>query len=231
MKLLKEDELQWSSVVANNSMNRERVAFGVNSYEQEIGFNPINFIEKRVSQPDISWTDLCCGSGNALYQAADYFESKKSVKKISIVGIDLVSYFSSRSTSKILELREMNLKDWEPKQTQDLITIIHGLHYIGDKINLITTAASYLKKDGLFIGNLDLNNILIKGSKIPQQVVLNLFKKNKIHYDHKKKLISIFGPQKIKTNLRYLGADDKAGPNYTGQPVVNSYYELEEEKL
>ena len=25
---------------------------------------------------------------------------------------------------------------------------------------------------------------------------------------------------------RYLGADDRAGPNYTGQPAVDSYYEM-----
>ncbi|MEV4144021.1 hypothetical protein AB0J40_10155 [Amycolatopsis sp. NPDC049691] len=25
--------------------------------------------------------------------------------------------------------------------------------------------------------------------------------------------------------FRYLGADDRAGPNYTGQPAVRSYYE------
>jgi len=25
--------------------------------------------------------------------------------------------------------------------------------------------------------------------------------------------------------FRFLGADDTTGPNYTGQPVVNSYYE------
>jgi hypothetical protein len=25
--------------------------------------------------------------------------------------------------------------------------------------------------------------------------------------------------------FRYLGADDRAGPNYTGQPAVCSYYE------
>ena len=24
---------------------------------------------------------------------------------------------------------------------------------------------------------------------------------------------------------RYRGADDQAGPNYTGQPAVNSYYD------
>ncbi len=80
----------------------------------------------------------------------------------------------------------------------------------------------------MFIGNLDLDNIVIKGSENPRKFALNLFKKNNIRYDQKKKLISISGPQKIRTNLRYLGADDKAGPNYTGQPVVNSIYELEE---
>ena len=44
-------------------------------------------------------------------------------------------------------------------------------------------------------------------------------------YDTRKKLISIRRQQTITVPGRYLGADDRAGPNYTGQPAVDSYYE------
>jgi len=37
MKLLDDTPLERSSVVANSRMNRERGAFGVNSYEKELG--------------------------------------------------------------------------------------------------------------------------------------------------------------------------------------------------
>jgi len=30
---------------------------------------------------------------------------------------------------------------------------------------------------------------------------------------------------RIFTPYRYLGADDRAGPNYTGQPAVDAHYE------
>jgi hypothetical protein len=32
------------------------------------------------------------------------------------------------------------------------------------------------------------------------------------------------GPREVEFGLQYLGADDTAGPNYTGQPAVAAYY-------
>ncbi|GAB3891420.1 hypothetical protein GCM10029964_064560 [Kibdelosporangium lantanae] len=32
------------------------------------------------------------------------------------------------------------------------------------------------------------------------------------------------GHRQVHLPVQYLGADDQAGPNYTGQPAVNSYY-------
>jgi hypothetical protein len=29
-----------------------------------------------------------------------------------------------------------------------------------------------------------------------------------------------------QANYHYVGADNQAGPNYTGQPAVDSYYEV-----
>lgn len=43
-------------------------------------------------------------------------------------------------------------------------------------------------------------------------------------YDSRKKLLSCRGQTDIRLPFDYIGADDQAGPNYTGQPAVNSYY-------
>jgi len=224
-KLLNNDELEWSAVVANNSMNRERIAIGINSYDNEINLNTIDFITQRKKQESIQWTDLCCGSGNALIQASNHFKEDENLN-LSIIGIDLVAYFSSYEQNDILTLKQLNLSNWEPNKKSDLITIVHGLHYIGNKIELILNAAKALKKDGVFIGNLDVENVLIEGVKNPKKTLLSFFEKNKIDYNKRKKIITIQGYQKIQSDFVYLGADDKAGPNYTGQEVVNSYYKL-----
>ncbi len=225
-KLLNKDELEWSPIVANNSMNRERVAFGVNSYEKEVNLNPVVFLEKRKNQNSIYWTDLCCGAGNALIQTSNYFKKGELSKKLFITGIDLVDFFSSHKENNILELQQMNLSHWKPIKKNDLITVIHGLHYIGDKIGLIINAASALKEDGIFIGNLDLNNIIIDGVDNSKGLILNFFRKNNISYNKRKKIIKIEGNKIINSKFIYIGADDKAGPNYTGQEVVNSFYAI-----
>ncbi|SHN00491.1 hypothetical protein SAMN05216311_104290 [Chitinophaga sp. CF418] len=72
MELLRENELIWSPVVANNRMNRKRTASGVNSYEKELNFNPGIYIDKRLEEQGYAkWLDLCCGEGNALLQYAN----------------------------------------------------------------------------------------------------------------------------------------------------------------
>jgi SAM-dependent methyltransferase len=160
--LLSEAQLEWSAVVANNAMNRERKAKGVNSYEKDIGFDPIKFIENRSIQHQVSWADLCCGKGNALIEAAQYFKNKNWVGKIDLTGIDLVDYFSDAVELPNLKFDVLNLYKWQPKITYDLITIVHGLHYVGDKIGLIIKSAAALKENGVFIGNLDIKDIEIK---------------------------------------------------------------------
>jgi len=92
-KLLNENELEWSTVVANNTMNRERKATGINSYEKDIKLDPIQFLNEKLVEDKIYWTDLCCGSGNAIIQASKYFENRGIGKKIYLQGIDLVDYF------------------------------------------------------------------------------------------------------------------------------------------
>ena len=227
-KLKTKNELQWSTVVANNAMNRARKATGINSYEKDIRLSPINFISQRKTQDQISWIDLCCGQGNALIETANHFYKTSLAKNITLTGIDLVDYFAEHDKlENILELHVSNLDDWSPQKKYDLITIVHGLHYLGDKLNLISKAIHALKPDGVFIGNLDLNNIKITNHYNPQKVVKNLFSKNDFKYNNRSKTLKIEGNKTIKFPLKYLGADDQAGPNYTGQPVVDSFYQLE----
>jgi hypothetical protein len=44
-------------------------------------------------------------------------------------------------------------------------------------------------------------------------------------YDSRTHRIRRTGPFTGTLPFRYLGADDRAGPNYTGQPAVHSVYE------
>ena len=174
-QLLNEEELEWSTVVANNSMNRERVATGINSYEKDINLNPIEFIQDRTNEKYIQWTDLCCGRGKALIQVSSHFRDSTIANKLMLRGIDLVEFFDEYQETKNLSLRKMNLNNWQSEKKCDLITIVHGLHYIGDKIDLIIKSILALKKDGLCVGNLDLNNIEIEGHKSSKKNYTRLF--------------------------------------------------------
>ena len=227
MKLLSKDELQWSPIVANNAMNRERGLKGVNSYCKELKFDCLAFVEEKTvyATQDVKWVDLCCGSGNALIQAHRYFQ-KKTIQSISLLGIDLVNAFCETSLSyPQLEWQVELLEDWEPKANYDLITCVHGLHYVGDKLGVIEKCLSNLTDNGVFIANIDFNSIKSsKGTSIKRK--LSRFCKNhNIEYDGRKKIIKNEGRKHISFELKYLGADDQAGPNYTGQPAVDSYYE------
>ena len=190
-KLLNESELEWSAVVANNSMNRERKATGVNSYEKDLKLNPIRFILERKNQADIQWLDLCCGKGNALIEVAKHIQNTDLVHKTHLLGIDLVDYFADKKDLNNLTFRTLNLSNWQPETAYDLITIVHGLHYLGDKIGLIIKAASALKKDGVLMANMDIKNIQIMGYENKEKALKSFFKSAEIGYNDRTKMIKI----------------------------------------
>ncbi|MEU8279267.1 hypothetical protein ACFYOK_11240 [Microbispora bryophytorum] len=47
---------------------------------------------------------------------------------------------------------------------------------------------------------------------------------NGLAYDARNKRVSCRGRREIDLPWSYLGADDRAGPNYTGQGAVDSSY-------
>ena len=56
--------------------------------------------------------------------------------------------------------------------------------------------------------------------------LLNDWKSMGWRYDEKQRLLTIKGYSDWEMYWKYLGANDQAGPNYTGQEAVNSYYSV-----
>ncbi|MBI4750088.1 MAG: methyltransferase domain-containing protein [Acidobacteria bacterium] len=226
MKLLDANQLERSSIVANSLMNRERNVAGTNSYQKDLRFDVLNFITTGLSRKStMSWLDLCCGTGKAVLQSAQTLNESGLAGKVSLVGVDLVDRFFPKPESfYFLELVPASLSNWHPVQPFDLITCVHGLHYIGDKLDLITRAVSWLTTEGVFVANLDLNNLKLDHRMSANRLLVSLLKKQGLHFDARRKILTCLGQKQISLNLTFLGADDQAGPNYTGQPAVNSYY-------
>ncbi|MES2788243.1 MAG: class I SAM-dependent methyltransferase [Planctomycetota bacterium] len=225
--LLTNPELERSGVVANNRMNRERLLVGPNGYDKELGFNPVQLLrQKAASSECVRWLDLCCGSGRALIDAAHIVHAEKLDPTIKIIGVDLVGVFSPVSTElSCLRFIEASLTSWRPEKLFDLISCVHGLHYIGDKLGLIQQAASWLKVNGQFVTNLSLENVKFQDGSPASRCVATELRKAGLLYDGRRKRLVCDGYKRVELPFRYLGADDQPGPNYTGQPAVDSYYE------
>ena len=223
MTLLELEELERSAIVANCRMNRERDLAGSNGYETDLCLNPLEFLNKQPDDAKLTWLDLCCGSGKALIQAATVVREQSL--SVEIIGVDLVDMFLPFDKTKLnLKLVTASLSSWSPDIKFDLITCVHGLHYLGDKVSLLLRARSWLKPNGKFIANLDPTNLKSdkqKGHANP----LKWLRENGFDYSTKRHLIECNASDSIASPpFEFIGADDQAGPNYTGQPAVNSYY-------
>jgi SAM-dependent methyltransferase len=223
-RLLQDDALERSCVVANRQMNRERTLTGSNGYAKEIEFNPLTLLLENAKQT--RWLDLCCGSGKALFEAAQAVHNQGMEGKIQIIGVDLVGmHFPHAPQLTCLHLIEASLTTWQPTGQFDLITCVHGLHYIGDKLGLVSRAASWLRDDGQFVANLDLNNVKLADGRSASRLLAKELRKQGMDYNSRKKIVSCAHRALLHLPFGYLGANDQAGPNYTRQPAVDSYYE------
>ncbi len=142
-------------------MNREREIRGTNSYAADLGFDVIQVLsEKLQGREAVAWLDVCCGSGQALIQAAGCFRDLGLANRVSLLGLDLVDMFAAMPAGiENLPFAAASAHDWKPTAAFDLVTCVHGLHYVGDKLDSISRAASWLQPDGLFAAHLDLNNV------------------------------------------------------------------------
>ncbi|MGW3412323.1 class I SAM-dependent methyltransferase [Streptomyces sp. NPDC000888] len=217
-RLVKDDELTGHSVVANSTMNRERVLVGVNSYTRELGFTPTEFLNSDDHGPAPSWLDLCSGEGLALREAA------QRLPRASITGVDLVGPLLRTALPEGLELITADLGRWSPQRRYDLVTCVHGLHYIGDRLALLERAATWLTGTGLLVAHFDLSTLRRPDGSDGSRPVLAALRAAGFHYSARHHRLSLQGGRPITLPFSYLGADPHAGPNYTGQPAVASYY-------
>lgn len=225
MKLLSDEQLEATAVVANCRMNRERNLRGSNGYDRDLRFDPLAFLrDVALEHGDARWLDLCCGTGTALIEAATEIDAEKL--PIAIVGVDLVGMFDSHDASS-LDLIEASLSAWQPqpRHKYDLITCVHGLHYVGDKLRLIKGSLSWLSPIGRFAANLDRDNLKLEGGA--DSDLIDGLRHAGLSYSALQKLLRSDGVRKIQLPWNYLGADEEAGPNYAGQPAVNSWYQLQ----
>ena len=226
--LLDDDALAGSPVVANSDMNRERQLAGVNSYERELGFNPVEVLAallRVTGAPDtVAWLDLCCGTGRALIQAAGQLREQGVAGRVLVEGVDLVDAFDPAPDEPWLRLTAAPVRTWAPRRRYDLITSVHGLHYVGDKLGLLARAAGWLTDGGRLVADLDLAAVrLADGGPAGRRLAADL-REAGFSYDGRRRRIGRDDRGEVSLPYEYLGADDAAGPNYTGQAAVHSFY-------
>jgi len=73
------------------------------------------------------------------------------------------------------------------------------------------------------MAHLDLHNIKIP-TQWGSQSMREKLSKQGIEYNSRKRVLVCKGPREVDFGLRYQGASDQAGPNYTGLEAVDSYY-------
>ncbi|MEV6844023.1 class I SAM-dependent methyltransferase [Actinoplanes sp. NPDC051411] len=203
--LLDDPALHESSVVANNAMNRER---RLSSYARELGFDPLDRIGS-------GWLDLCCGSGSALIEAAARRPGAR------LVGVDLVDAFATGPGPTLIA---EPVETWTPAHSFDLVTCVHGLHYVGDKLGVLARVLRWLTPAGMFVADLDLTSVRLPDGRPAGRRLTALLRAAGLTYDARRHRISCTGPRDLDLPYAYLGADDRAGANYTGQAAVHSHY-------
>lgn len=206
-RLVQEAELEALPVVANCRMNRGRGLSGVNSYSKDLGVDPLSLLPE-----EGAWLDLCCGQGLALAQASQLCSAR-------LVGVDLIEGFAPATG---VRFHVGSLREFRADGLFDLITCVHGLHYLGDKLGLLERASRWVRPGGELLAHLDLNNLRDSEGKTISRSILRSLRDSGYQYDRNRRLLR--GGGHLTFDWVFLGADPKAGPNSTGQPAVNSHY-------
>jgi trans-aconitate methyltransferase len=141
------------------------------------------------------------------------------------VGVDLVDAFDpAPPPPQGPQLICASVATWTPTRPFDLITCLHGLHYVGDKLAVLSRAAGWLTGSGRLVADLDLSSIRLPDGQPAGPRLTARLRAAGFSYEQRRRRISCVGAREVHLPYRYLGADDRAGANYTGQPAVHSYY-------
>lgn len=220
--MLTPNQLLASDIVANATMNRERGLSGVNSYERELRFDIAVWLETRVRERGRAvWLDACCGAGLALQQAAAEWAGTDWGLNVELIGVDLIDFPPPPING--VRFVAADVAKFQPAAPVDLITCVHGMHYLGDKLGFLQNAYAALAPGGLLLGHLDAANLRLPLSwarlmrqMSAQGIALNI----KSHLLRMERM-----PQPLDFGLIYRGATVSERPNYTGITVIDSWYD------
>jgi hypothetical protein len=90
----------------------------------------------------------------------------------------------------------------------------------GDRVGGVRELAD----DGLFAANLDPANLKLGYGRSASRRFSSGLRRVGLSYEARRRPVACRGRKEADFPYRYLGADDRAGPNYTVQPAVDSYY-------
>ncbi|MEU4116261.1 methyltransferase domain-containing protein [Kitasatospora sp. NPDC028055] len=225
VRLIDDSALTASSVVANSTMNRGRGLRGVNSYTRELGFDPAAWLREHGGAAP-GWLDLCSGEGRALVEAAAALPAGAELTGVDLLGPLVPPPVPPAVPPAGARLRLVTaaLADWAPERSYQLITCVHGLHYLGDQLGAITRAASWLSPDGRFAAHFDPESVRRPDGSGAGRAVLAALRAAGVEYRPRRHLLLLDGGRPVALPFEYAGADPSAGPNWTGQPAVGSYY-------
>ncbi|MDI2128093.1 methyltransferase domain-containing protein [Yinghuangia seranimata] len=217
----------------------------MNSYTRELHVDLPALLRAATPAHPAAWLDLCCGSGRALVEAASLpplaappasphaGNTDLDPPRFDFTGVDLVDFYVPAPWPRGVRFATAPVAEWSPPEgaRYDLITCVHGLHYVGDRLGLLARAATWLAPEGVLAANLDVNGIRLVGGASAARRAAAALRAAGFVYDARRKLVTRRGPLGASGvaalgRLRYVGADDQAGPNYTGQPAVDAYYSL-----
>ena len=230
--MLSADDLLSSPIVANAIMNRGRGFSGVNSYERELRFDISRFLEQRVQERGtVLWLDVCCGEGRALIEAGTKFAKTGWGASVEIIGVDLVEMFVPEEAPGV-RLVSADVMAFTLDRPADLITCVHGLHYLGDKLGFLEGASRMLLPGGLFLGHLDTQNLRTDrpGRAIWPSAVRHA-RQQGAAVALQNHLVRVEGTDTpLDFGVRFQGATVSETPNYIGITVIDSWYRAAEEK-
>jgi len=226
MTMLRADELLSSPIVANVTMNRGRGLSGANSYERDLRFSLTKFLAERVRERgEAVWYDACYGQGRALVEAGKQFAEIGWGHRVQVVGVDLVEMFATERAPGVT-LIAADVAAFRLEQPADLITCVHGLHYLGDKLGFLQNTYAMLAPGGLFLGHLDTSNVRAFGSGLSlwRQAARHVGKTS-VAPEFKSHVLRIARTEaSLNFGLTFQGATVSEQPNYTGITVIDSWY-------
>ena len=132
---------------------------------------------------------------------------------VELIGVDHVGAFDPAPAGAGLRLICAPALAWTPTRSFDLITSVHGMHFLGDKLALLSRAAGWLTPTGRFVADLDLSSIrLLDGAPAGRRLTARL---RPLGSPTTRGDAALAAPAAARSTCPTpTPADHRAGPNY-----------------